>query len=93
MSSTYLQHRLVEAKVQCFSDMVTHLYEYGTDKLRACLRQHIFLPQISQLLSRFNDNLLEPVSRGTEFVPSEQERFEAAFGHVKAYAKMLGLAI
>ena len=69
------------------------LYEFGSDKLRACLRQHIFLPQISQILSRFNDNLLEPVSRGADFVPSEQERFNAAFPYVPEYTKMIGLAI
>ena len=43
-------------------------------------------------MSRFNDNLLEPIQR-REFVPSEQERFNAAFGYVQDYAKMLGLAI
>ena len=93
LSSTYLQHKLVEAKVECFANLTSRLYEYGTDKLRACLRTHIFLPQVSQLLSRFNDNLLEPVSRTDAFVPSEQERFNAAFSKTSTYASILGLAI
>ena len=38
LSSTYLQHRLVEAKVSCFAHIVLRLYEFGSDKLRACLR-------------------------------------------------------
>ena len=92
LSSSYLNHKLIEAKVQCFADLIDRLYEYGSDKLRVCIRQHLFLPQISQLLSRFNDNLIEPVSR-EEFVPSEQDRFNAAFVHAPTYAKMIGLAI
>jgi hypothetical protein len=43
-------------------------------------------------LSRFNDNLIEPANR-SEFVPSEQEKFDAAFSHASDYASMLGLAI
>lgn len=47
LSSTYLQHGLVEAKLQCFSQVTCRLYEFGTDKLRACLRTHVVLPQVS----------------------------------------------
>ena len=72
--------------------MTCRLYEYGSDKLRACLRLHVFLPQVSQILSRLNDNLLEPVSRA-EFVPSEQEKFDAAFSYTQSYSSILGLAI
>ena len=63
LSSTYLANKLVEAKINSFVMMVQRLYEYGPDMLRQVLRTDIFLPQLSQLLSRFNDNLIEPVSR------------------------------
>lgn len=36
--------------------------------------------------------MLEPVSRA-EFVPSEQEKFNAAFSYAPSYASILGLAI
>ena len=71
---------------------MSRLYEYGSDKLRLCIRERIFLPQVSQILSRFNDNLIEPVTR-PKFIPSEEERFTAAFPYVKDYSIMLGLAI
>ena len=92
LSSTYLQNKLVEAKIECFVKFTARLYDYGTDKLRKCVRDHIFLPQINQILSRFNDSLLDPLSR-SEFVPSEQDRFNAAFKYVPIYAKMIGMAI
>ena len=38
LSSSYLQHRLVEAKVHCFASLVQKLYDYGSDKLRLCVR-------------------------------------------------------
>ena len=63
LSSTYLANKLVEAKIHSFTVLVSRLYEYGSDKLRQMLRTDIFLPQLSQLLSRFNDHLLEPCSR------------------------------
>lgn len=92
LSSTYLQHRLVEEKVHHFTTLVSSLYQYGSDKLRVCVREQVLLPQVSQLLSRFNENLIEPVTR-SKFVPSEQERFMAAFPYVKDYSSLLGLAI
>ena len=38
MSSSYLKHRLVEAKVHSFANLVSRLYDYGSDKLRLCVR-------------------------------------------------------
>lgn len=43
-------------------------------------------------MSRFNESLIEPVSREA-FVPSEEERFSAAFAYVQDYTLMIGLAI
>lgn len=38
MSSSYLKHRLVEAKVHSFANLVSRLYDNGSDKLRLCVR-------------------------------------------------------
>jgi len=38
LSSSYLQHKLVEAKIHNFSLLVARLYDYGSDKLRVCVR-------------------------------------------------------
>ena len=43
-------------------------------------------------MSRFNDNLIEPVSR-EQISPSEQEKIEASFGHLDDYCSSLKLAI
>ena len=43
-------------------------------------------------MSRFNDNLIEPVSR-EQIAPSEQEKIEASFGHLDDYCSVLKLAI
>ena len=38
LSSTYLQNKLVEAKIDCFYKFTARLYKYGSEKLQVCVR-------------------------------------------------------
>lgn len=92
MESTYLSNKLVEGKINCLEIILSHVYTYGNDTFKKRLRSSKVVTRITPVLSRFNDNLYNPLSR-KECLPSELDKIEASFGNLKSYVKLVGLSI
>lgn len=92
LQSTYLAPKLIENKIHAIHKFFNYLYTHGSREIRIEVKNYM-ADFICPILSRVDENLLEPLRKEGVLLATETDKIESLLAELPSYIKLTQLAV